>query len=137
MKPTLYACALIAGCLACGCAVSTEPDRRSVVVADDGLLTLDWSVDGTTDPDECDQSDAESIDVLITTDRGTSMGNFVQYCDEFVMSIELPPGSYEGNAVLLDSRDQTRTTAVDLGYFEIFGNDELSISVDFPASSFY
>jgi hypothetical protein len=47
------------------------------------------------------------------------------------------PGRYSGIAVLLDPSGADRTTEVDLGAFTIYGNDVLTIPVDFPASSFY
>lgn len=138
MNRVLRACASIAGYLACSCTVTTDSGPPPPVsVVGNGILSLDWTVDGETDPDECDQSGAESIDVQIATDRGFSMGAFDEYCDAFVMNIELPPGGYYGDAVLLDFDDRTRTTPVDIGYFEIFGDDVLSISLDFPSDSFY
>jgi hypothetical protein len=139
MKRTFGLLAVVSSCLLGGCAVSAEagPVPEPVEVVGDGLLTVDWSVDGVADPDECDQSGAENLSVLVTTASGATVGEFVEYCDEFVMSIELAPGSYYADAVLLDSHDRERTTAVDLGYFEIYGDDELSVSIDFPASSFY
>jgi hypothetical protein len=122
--------------LTSGCLVTSDPGPP-VIVADNGLLTLDWTVDGVADPDECDQSSSASIELLVMTRGGSVVGDYLEYCDEFVMSVELSPGSYYAEAALLDARDVARTTSVSLGDFEIFGNDELFVSVDFPASSFY
>lgn len=119
-----------------GCVVSSDPGPP-VVIADNGLLTVDWTIDGYADPDECDQSSALGISVLVTTWTGALIGDYFAYCDEFVISIELSPGSYYAEATLLDARDRPRTTTVSLGNFEIFGNDELFLAIDFPASSFY
>lgn len=101
-----------------------------------GLLTLDWSIDGYQDPDECDQSDADTLLVSVWTLSGAHVGSFEDSCRAFVTSIELSPGTYEAEAVLLDPFGRDRTTAV-LVEFDIYGEDELSISIDFPASSFY
>ena len=38
---------------------------------------------------------------------------------------------------LTDPSGVARTTVLDLGFFEIFGNDELLVPIDFPADSFY
>ena len=122
-------------CLATGCVV--HDDTPAVIVAGDGFLTVDWSVDGSQDPDSCDLAGADSIDILVTTPGGATVGEFTEFCQAFVTSIELAPGTYAGDAVLLDRAGGQRTTAVDLGVFDIFGDDELSVSVDFPASSFY
>ena len=39
--------------------------------------------------------------------------------------------------VLLDPSGRERTTTVGLGTFEIYGDDELILDIDFPPSSFY
>jgi hypothetical protein len=44
---------------------------------------------------------------------------------------------YFADAVLLDPAGYERTTPVDLGYFEIFGEDELVVPIDFPSNSFF
>jgi len=114
---------------------SSDPDpplaQNTTVI--DGTLIVDWSISRTTDPAQCQQGGARTIDIIIT---GAGGGEFIQECGVFATSISLPPGVYGGTAVLLDDRGASRTTAVQLGSFEIFGGDKLTIPIDFPASSF-
>lgn len=124
--------------LACvsGCSVRAETgpgyiDERA------GALVLDWSIDGFKDPNLCDLSDADTLDVTVAWADGQFAGEFQQSCRAFAMSIDLEPGSYRAEAVLLDFAGHERTTVVPIGSFDIYGNDELDIPIDFPAASFY
>ena len=119
----------LAGCVA---EVDSHPP-----VADSGVLVVDWSISGAQDSSVCRQSDADVINIAVETADGYPLGEFEDACEAFQTSIELPPGDYFGDAVLLDPLGAQRTTAVDLGFFQIFGNDELVVPVDFPSDSFY
>jgi len=120
------------------CVVETnDPGPPGVVVHDSGSLVVDWTIDGTKSVDDCDLSGAATIDITVTASNGAPAGEFQQACATFATTITLAPGSYSAEAVLLDGAGRDRTTAVQLRPFEIFGNDQLSIPIEFPASSFY
>jgi hypothetical protein len=118
-----------------GCFVDAGGGSGPVLV-DSGSLILDWTIDGTKDPDQCDQADASTLDVIVSRSNGAPAGEFQQSCRAFANSVELAPGSYSADAVLLDSTGEARTTSVHVHAFEILGNDELSIPIDFSAGSF-
>lgn len=132
---------LILGFVACvalpGCVVEADdgPHGHAVGVGS-GSLVLDWSIDGSKNPDQCDQSDSTTIDITIVDQSGAEFGEYEQSCAAFATTVDLPPGHYRASAVLT-SGGHDRTTAVQTGGFDIYGDDELSIPVDFPASSFY
>jgi len=134
MKPLIFAC-LCCSVLA-GCIVETN-DSAPATVIDSGSLVLDWTIDGSKNPDQCDQSDSATLDITVTTLSGSLAGEFQESCRAFATTVDLQPGSYNAEAVLLDPAGRDRTTAVRTGPFTIYGNDELSVPVDFPASSFY
>jgi hypothetical protein len=119
------------------CVVETTDSRPVVVGADTGLLVVDWSISGYQDPALCRQSDADLINIHIETADGDSVGEFEDVCEAFSTSIELVPGDYFAEAVLLDPSGSVRTTAVDLGLIDILGNDELVVPIDFPPDSFF
>ena len=106
------------------------------VVVDSGSLVLDWTIDGSKDPDQCDQGAASALDISVTDANGASAGEFQQSCRAFATTIDLPRGSYTADAVLVDSAGQDRTTPVQIRPFDILGGDELSIPIDFSAGSF-
>jgi len=109
---------------------------RTVVVAS-GTLELDWTVDGSTDPQLCDQADAASLRLSVFTDSGAHVGDFLDDCRAFSTAVDLEPGGYYADAVLEDGRGEARTTTINIERFSIFGDDTLSIPIDFPASSFF
>ena len=119
------------------CFVETADNGPAPVVVDSGTLVLDWSIDGTKDPDQCDQSDSRTLDVVVMRANGESAGEFQQSCSSFATSIDLPPGTYSADAVLLDPSGADRTTSVHVHTFDILGGDELSVPIDFSAGSFY
>ena len=116
--------------LAPACSVETrsEPAPAPVVVAD-GTLVVDWTINGTTDPNQCNQG-------AVTTIDGGFVGEFQQACSAFATSINLAPGSYTASAVLVDARGTDRTTEIPIDAFTIRDNSELDVPIDFPASSF-
>lgn len=137
MKSPLIASALFALCLTPACVIKTDDPDPVYVEEGNGLLTVEWTLDGTTDPDECDATDSDVINVFITDGGGRVVDDFVESCDRFATSVELLPGSYRAEAVLLDPSGRERTTTVGMGTFEIYGDDELILDIDFPPSSFY
>ena len=119
-----------------GCFVESDPDPV-IVSRGNGLLTVTWTVDGTDDPAICGFEGADSIDIFVERSNGGMAAHVSDLCEAFVTSVELRPGSYFADAILMDPGGHPITTAVDLGYFDIYGSDELIIDVNFPSSSFY
>jgi len=119
-----------------GCTVDAGGGGSGPVAVDSGSLILDWTIDGTKDPDQCDQAEASTLDVIVSRADGASAGEFQQSCRAFATTIDLAPDSYSADAVLIDSAGEARTTSVHVHSFEILGNDELTIPIDFSAGSF-
>jgi hypothetical protein len=126
---------LLGAALLTSCVAEVESDP--VHVADAGLLTVDWSIRGIQDPTVCHQNYATVLNVALEAADGSSAGEFEDACEVFRTSIELAPGDYYGDALLLDASGGARTTPVDLGLVQILGRDELVVPVDFPSDSFY
>ncbi|HWA72676.1 MAG TPA: hypothetical protein VG937_10085 [Polyangiaceae bacterium] len=133
MKTFLAALAL--GLCSSSCLVETDSDPVPPA-SERGSLIVDWTINGSRDPDQCDQGDAEAIDVVVYYANGETMAEYQASCRAFVTRIDLPRGQYAADAVLIDASGAERTTVVDMRTFEIFGGDELDIPIDFPASSF-
>ena len=119
----------------CGDVVYEEPFGPPIAVVR-GNLVLEWSINGAIDPALCNQVQATTLEIEVTPVNGLP-GLYSQYCDYFATNISLPPGLYYARAWLLDPWGNARTTYVTLERFRIFGNDRLTIPIDFPPSSFY
>jgi len=120
-----------------GCFITTEDDGEPIYTSYDGIVIIDWTIDGSKDASLCDFSDTTEISIQIETTSGALVGEYVQRCEAFATRIDLPPGSYVGDAILVDSSGAQRTTAVEFGVFSVYGDDELLLPVDFPMDSFY
>jgi hypothetical protein len=99
---------------------------------------VDWTIDGTKDPNRCDASGAATLQVSLFAASGAGAGTFVQDCAAFATTIDgLAPDNYSGIARLLDSAGNARTTAVNLVPFDVIGNATVTVALDFPSSSFF
>lgn len=114
-----------------------DPPPPAVLHEPSGVVVFAWSLDGAKNPDECDQSDTDALLVSIRTRSGSHIGEFEQYCQVFETSIELEPGTYEAEAVLLAPDGIERTTPIQIPPFDTFGHELLEVPIDFPPSSFY
>lgn len=132
---SLFASSCVALALS-GCVVSTSNDPIDTPAAGDGTLVIDWTINGTTDPNQCSQSSAATLEIIVVPDVGKSM-TFSQDCELFGASIPLAPGRYSASALLVTSSGDARTTTIDIDPFTIYGDDELHTPIDFPADSFF
>jgi hypothetical protein len=102
-----------------------------------GSLTLQWTVEGRTDPNLCVLGNASTFDVILTTSAGQFVGEFQAACGAFATSVSsLAPGGYYGSAELLDASGRPRTTSIAINAFTIVENSDLVVDLDFPADSF-
>jgi hypothetical protein len=102
----------------------------------DSTVIVDWTVDGTKDPAQCQQGDAVTMDITVETRSGAMVGEFQADCEEFATSIDLQPGRYQATALLLDDQGNDRTTSVQIEPFDLLEADQIELDVDFPADSF-
>lgn len=139
-KPLLsVATALALAVVATGC---TSPAGNDVVVVQPneplaGTLTVDWTLEGSTDPSACALSGTDVIEVSVQDPAGNELAAYQQACASFATSITLGAGDYRATAVLLDQNNVPRTTRIAVAPFPLRGNDELHVPVDFPADSFF
>src|SRR5690242_4855902 len=102
-KHLTFACLALVTSMGCGGTETTVVQSPS-----DGTLTLDWTINGTHDPAQCNQGAVATIDITVDTIDGASAGEFQQDCGAFATTITLPPGSYTASAVLLDASGADR-----------------------------
>jgi hypothetical protein len=115
---------------AASCTVNTSSD---VVVPLAGRLVVDWTIQGSTDPGLCSATNSATFNIIVD---GPTSGEFAAPCGAFATSLSsLVQGSYTANAVLLDPAGEDRTTQIDISPF-VMTSADLSIPLDFPASSF-
>ena len=103
-----------------------------------GRAVMDWSVAEATDPGSCDAHGATTFHVTLYNGVGTFAGEWVQDCSAFATTVYgLDPDDYTGHAELTDSAGTARTTSVSIRQFTIVGNSSTTVTIEFPADSFY
>src|SRR5512135_1164036 len=120
---------------ATGCVVDHGPPPPPPIAL--GTLTVDWTINGTKDPAQCNQAQAVAIQITITTANGGFAGVYQQQCQVFATSITLAEGPYTAQAELIDPNGQPRTTSVPIPPFQVIGGAEIFEPIDFPANSFF
>jgi hypothetical protein len=118
--------------------VNTVEERPPVAVGSlVGQLTVDWSINGTRDPNQCSQGAAAAIEITVTNSAGLPAGRYQQSCNTFSTSITLDAGTYSAAAYLVDAAGTPRTTTIQINPFTLRGNDNLQTPIEFSADSFF
>ena len=126
-----FALALGALTLSSGCIVNTTPDNSP------GSVAVDWTINGSIDPNYCTLSSAASLRLTIYDARGSSAGSYDSACTNFSTVVDLPPGTYSADALFVDSAGKARTTTANLAPFTVYRNRVTTIPADFPTNSFF
>jgi len=102
----------------------------------DGTLVVDWTVSGSKARAACRDSGADAISIAISTERGRLVDELQEPCELFEVGIDLRPGTYVVDVVLLDSNGFAITTSVsDLSY--VYSAEASVSAFDFPPDSFF
>jgi hypothetical protein len=102
----------------------------------DSTLTVDWSIDGDSDPAVCDDNDVRYAEVTVEDHAGYT-NTFTEDCDRFGVDIDVPAGRYWVSVVLLDNGEHAVTSEVDTDSIVLGDNDSDSVHVDFGNDSFF
>jgi len=135
--------ALAIGVVGCS-GETTGSDNASLVGATDaggdsapGWLLLDWSIAGAQRPEQCDLSHSATVAVTVGAASGESQRVYQTTCLAFNATIQLTPGDYVAEAVLLDGAGTDLTAPVSLQPFEISSGLPLRLPLEFPSNAFY
>jgi len=129
-KSHLLVCGLALGLP--GCIIVDDDDAPPALV---GTVTVDWSIAGFQDPNDCVDFGVDRLELVIYDGPGDVVDVYDPYCEEFAVSVDLYEGYYFGDVTLLDGFDDpvTLTKEIDI---DIIGDTVLEIPIDFPPSSF-
>jgi hypothetical protein len=132
-----YPCSmtLAAAMVATACLIGCSVEQRASAPAD-GTLALNWTINNTTDPNQCNEASAVSLSLDVRDGTGT-YGTYSATCSAFAVTVSLPPGPYTAEAWFVDGSGVVRTTSISINPFDITEGTSLGIPIDFPASSFY
>lgn len=124
---------LLAACLTgCVAEVDTQP---IVIPARIGRLTVVWTVEGSASPSACNAVAADAFELTLYDATGRAFDTIVANCEDFVLSVDLPSGTYSADATLIDVADRSASTTIALDGLRVVSGTELTIDTDFPLSS--
>lgn len=126
-----FALALGALAAASGCIIDTTPSNAP------GTVSIEWTINGSIDPNYCTLSSAALLRVTIYDARGGSTGSYESACTNFAMVVDLPPGTYSADALFVDAGGKARTTTAKLAPFTLRRNAVTTVPADFPTNSFF
>jgi len=103
--------------------------------ADEGSLTVTWTVEGTDDPGACYDTGATEMELVVYDEDGARVTNTHSACDDFAVTLTLPEGRYSADATLVDPNNESISTTLPMNRLDIVGGSDLSVDIDFPQSS--
>jgi len=137
--------ALAIGVVGCSAeATTSSSDNASLVGTRDddggsapGWLLLDWSIAGDQHAEQCDLSHSATVALTVGAASGESQRVYQATCLAFNATIQLAPGDYTAEAVLLDGAGTGLTEPVVLQPFEISSGLPVRVPLEFPTAAFY
>jgi hypothetical protein len=126
--------------LAMGCFVDVGPSaqRRPRPQPAVGSLTVEWTVANRADSRACTLYGRGGADFELVVYRGSrEVAREYARCEDFGMTLDLPPDDYTAIATLVErGSERPVTTTLKLDAIDIVNGAELNLDVDFPSSSF-
>ncbi|WP_437811483.1 hypothetical protein [Sorangium sp. So ce1078] len=124
--------------LALGCFVDVRDDARLRPRPSLGSLTVQWTVNRQASERACARYSRGGADfelIIYRDDR--EVAREYASCEDFSLTVDLPPDEYKAYATLVErGDDRPVTTTLPLEQIDIVRGAALNIDVDFPSTSF-
>jgi hypothetical protein len=133
-KAWLAALALLLPCIWSGAPPGANAAEEPPLAA--GSLTLSWTLSGRREPLDCGGLGIDRFQLTLTAAGGADAEPWDAPCDAFQISIDLAPGTYTGEAVMVDRLDRPVTLNVAVEQLDIVAGRDVAKAVDFPMASF-
>lgn len=128
---------LLCSGLATGCLfVDDDDDDRGPPAPVVGTLTVDWTIDGQTNPDDCAAFGVDRFELVLYEAGDYVVDEVEPLCEAFSVSIDMLDGIYYGDATLVDGFDRAATVTLPIDDIDIVAGTELLIPIDFSIDSF-
>ena len=120
------------------CSVAVEPSPLPPVappLVDQGSLTVQWLVAGTSDAAVCARYGLADTQVVVYDASGAPVSRDTAPCGLFRVTIPLDEGTYTADVTMLDRRGRAVSSTKTLEAIEIIAGTDLAINLDFPLDS--
>ena len=136
MYAALTGCALaVAGLSGCFITTDTGPGPEPNPTTETGSTTIAWTVAGSRSPVSCSQFGAYDLELTVYDRSHRPISQASAPCTDFTITVDLPVGVYEAEAVFVDSRSREVSIRLPLENVRITPDSNLVVEVDFPSSS--
>ncbi|WP_437607887.1 hypothetical protein WMF20_44455 [Sorangium sp. So ce834] len=139
-KSVIPICGLaLSSFLALGCFFEVKDgDRHRPRPSSMGSLVMEWTVDDRRESRDCSRFSGGRADLELIVYRGSvEVAREYARCEDFILTVDLPPDEYRVIATLVGrSDDRPVTTSANLEGIDIVRGFNLHREVDFPATSF-
>lgn len=124
--------------LAAGCFFDVGGDARLRPRPAMGSLTVQWTVNRQSEPRACTRHSRGGADFELIIYRGSDeVAREYARCEDFTLTVDLPPDEYKAYATLVErGDDRPVTTTLPLEELDIVRGAQLNVDVDFPTNSF-
>jgi len=127
---------LLCSGLATGCIFVDDDDDDGDLAPAVGTLTIEWTIDGQTNPDDCAAFGVDRFELVLYEGGDYVVDEVEPLCEAFSISVDMVDGLYYGDATLVDSFDRAATVTLPIDDIDIIAGTDLVIPVDFPIDSF-
>lgn len=118
-----------------GCSVDAGVSAGTTVAPDaTGTVTVLSSIEGSTNPSECDFVGATGLELAVY-EGSRPVTTVTADCYDFQISVALADGVYNADATLLDQNGQPVSTTLTLDELNVVAGTDLQVDIDFPSSS--
>ncbi|HTN88170.1 MAG TPA: hypothetical protein VL242_31030 [Sorangium sp.] len=127
----------LSGLLATGCVFDVRDDFRPRPAV--GSMAVEWTVSRRSDARACARfGGRQGADFELIVYRGSrEVAREYARCEDFSMTVDLPPDEYRAIATLVERGDERPvTTTLNLENLRVVRGAQLNIDVDFPSTSF-
>lgn len=101
-----------------------------------GSLTIQWTLSGRREPLDCGGLGIDRIQVTLSAARGGDAEPWEAPCDAFEIVLDLAPGTYTGEAVMVDRLDRAVTLNVPVQEVDVLAGRNVLEAIDFPMAAF-
>lgn len=122
---------LLSACAASANDPAPPPDPQ-------GALFVSWTFDQKADPAQCNASQLDTLEVVVTTeDMTTTVGQLSEPCSSLIGAIALPAGRYVGTAHFVDATGKVKSEMIQTKNFEMVDGEHVNAKLDFSGDAVF
>ena len=120
-----------------GCSGSVTAGATITPTPTDGTLSVLFTIAGASAPVQCATYNVDHLELVVLDTSGVPFTTVNANCEDFALSVTLPPGIYDADATLVDAAGRTASDTLPINNLNIVAGTTLTSDIDFPAGSIH